>query len=172
MSRGRRNRLIAWTGRAIPFRPHGADARDAARRAVAVLRAGHGLAIAGEGRLSDREGIVRPLEAGVGHIAYLAGVPIVPVGIVGTRWVRYGKRIRVVIGAPLDPGERGGGREAARARTAETHAAIAALIAGATDGPRPGRFGAWLSEAFNDRPWLDTPAGDADRAGGGPLGGA
>ncbi|MFO1540320.1 MAG: lysophospholipid acyltransferase family protein [Chloroflexota bacterium] len=165
MSTGARNRIITWTGRGIPFRPHGADARDAARRSVAVLRAGQGLAIAGEGRLSDAEGVVRPLETGVGHIAQLAGVPVVPVGIVGTRWVRFGKRIRVVIGDPVGTGARGGGRDGARALTEDAHAAIAALIAGATDGPRPGGVGAWRSEAFNDRPWLD--AAPADPAPGG-----
>ena len=37
------------------------------------------------------------------------------------------------------------------------------LIAGATDGPRPGRFGAWLSDAFNDRPWLDDPGWRGNR---------
>ena len=154
MSVGARNRIITWTGRAVPFRPQGADALDAARRAAAVLRAGDALMIAGEGRLSDREGVVRPIEPGVAHFALMAGVPVVPVGIVGTRWVHLGKRIRIVIGTPIDPAGFPRGKAGVTALTDAIHAAVQGLVDGADDGPVPGRFGAWLSDAFNDRPWL------------------
>jgi 1-acyl-sn-glycerol-3-phosphate acyltransferase len=157
MSRGLRNRAITWTGRGIPFKKHGADALDATRRSLVVLRAGGALAIAGEGRLSDHEGDPLPFESGVGHFAVLARVPVVPLSIDGTRWVHLGSRVRLVIGDPIDPGAFGHGRAAAAALGDAAHAAVKVGLAGVTDRPRPGRFGAWLSDLFNDRPWLNEP---------------
>ncbi len=157
MSVGLRNRFITWSGRGVPFKPGGADALDAARRSVAVLRAGEALAVAGEGRLSDHEGRTLPLEPGIAYFAMLAGVPIVPTAIIGTRWVHFGKTIRVRIGQPVDPRGYGPGRAAARAATDAVEAELARLLAGVEDTSPPGRFGAWLSEAFNERSWLDGP---------------
>lgn len=154
---GLRNRLITWTGRGVPFKPRGADVKDATRRAVAVLRAGDCLAIAGEGRLSDREGELLPLETGLAHFAQMARAAMVPTAIIGTRWVWFGKRIRIVIGEPVAHDAYPRGHAGARAMTADVEAALGAMIAGARDGPRPGRVGAWLSDAFNERPWLDDP---------------
>ena len=158
MTLGARNRIIAWTERAVPFRPHGSDALDASRRAAALLRDGQALLIAGEGRLSDREGIVRPIESGVAYFAQLAAVPILPVGIIGTRWVRFGKTIRIRIGEPIDPTAFPRGKAGTAALAAAVRTAMQALVEGAEDGPVPGRFGAWFSEVFNDRPWLDEAA--------------
>ncbi len=155
MAVGARNRIITWTGRGIPFRPHGADALDATRRATAALRAGDAVMIAGEGRLSDHEGVVRPIETGVGHFAQLAGVPVVPVGIIGTRWVHFGKTIRIVIGRPVDPAAFPRGKAGVALLTLAIHDAVQELVDGTDDGPVPGRFGAWLSDLFNDRPWLE-----------------
>ena len=163
MSVGIRNRLITATGRGVPFKPAGADVIDATRRAVTVLRAGDCLAVAGEGRLADREGEVLPLETGLAHFAQMAGAAIVPTAIIGTRWVRFGKHIRVVIGDAVDVRAFPRGHDGARAMTAAVEVELRRLTAGAEDGPRPGRFGAWLSEAFNDRPWLDDPSLDPKR---------
>jgi len=159
MTRGWRNRLITWTGRGVPFKPRGADIKDATRRAVGVLRGGDCIAIAGEGRLSDHEGELLPLETGLAHFAQMSRAAMVPTGVIGTRWVHFGKRIRIVIGEPVAHDAYPRGHEGARAMTAEVHERLQALIAGARDGPVPGRFGAWLSEAFNDRPWLDEEPG-------------
>src|ERR687895_255184 len=92
MAVGRGNRLIVWSGRGVPFKPGGVDLLDTSRRAVGVLAAGGVLAVAGEGRLSDGEGEALPLQEGVAYFAIHAGAPIVPAGIVGTRWVHFGKR--------------------------------------------------------------------------------
>ena len=48
------------------------------------------LAIAGEGRLSDREGAIVPLQEGAAFFALRARVPIVPLAIIGTRWLHSG----------------------------------------------------------------------------------
>jgi len=164
MSVGIRNYLIRQTGRGIPFQPEGADALDATRRSLAVLRAGAVLAVAGEGRLSDHEGVPLPFEPGVGHFAMLAKVPIVPLSIDGTRWVHFGSTVRLVIGEPILPATFGGGRGGAARLSEIARSAVLDGLAGVTDRPPPGRFGAWLSELFNDRPWLDDP-GPADEPG-------
>jgi 1-acyl-sn-glycerol-3-phosphate acyltransferase len=156
MTRGWRNHLITWTGRGVPFKPGGADALDATRRAVAVLRAGEVLAVAGEGRLSDHENMPLPLEPGVGHFAMLARVPIVPVAIIGTRWVHLGKRIALRVGEVVEPSSFGGGRSGAVRIGEAIHAELVRLLEGVVDSDPPGRFGAWLSELYNDRPWLET----------------
>jgi 1-acyl-sn-glycerol-3-phosphate acyltransferase len=157
MSVGLRNRLITWTGRGVPFQPGGADALDTTRRALAVLRAGGALAVAGEGRLSDHEGDPLPFEPGVGHFAQLAKVPVVPLSIDGTRWVHLRSRVRLVIGEPIDPAGFGGGRLAAARISGAARDRVTEGLAGVTDRPRPGPFGAWVSELFNDRSWLDEP---------------
>ncbi len=162
MSVGIRNRLITWTGRGVPFQPGGADALDATRRSLAVLRAGGMLAVAGEGRLSDHEGDPLPFEPGVGHFALLAKVPVVPLSIDGTRWVSFRSHVRLVIGRPIDPADYRGGRAAAGALSAAVRERVVEGLAGVTDRPRPGPLGAWVSEVFNDRPWLDQ----APRKGG------
>jgi 1-acyl-sn-glycerol-3-phosphate acyltransferase len=162
MSVGLRNRLITWTGRGVPFQPGGADALDATRRSLAVLRAGGVLAIAGEGRLSDHEGDPLPFEPGVGHFAQLAKVPVVPLSVDGTRWVSLGSRVRLTIGEPIAPASFGPGRAAAAALSAAVRARVVDGLAGVTDRPRPGPIGAWISEAFNDRPWLDEQPTGSD----------
>jgi 1-acyl-sn-glycerol-3-phosphate acyltransferase len=155
MSVGFRNRLITWTGRGVPFMPGGVDALDATRRSLAVLRAGGMLAIAGEGRLSDHEGDPLPFEPGVGHLAQLARVPVVPLSVDGTRWVSFRSRVRLVIGEPLDPSGFRGGRIAAAALSEAVRERVVEGLAGVTDRPQPGPLGAWISELFNDRPWLE-----------------
>jgi 1-acyl-sn-glycerol-3-phosphate acyltransferase len=151
MSRGWRNHLITWTRRGVPFKPAGADVLDAARRAAAVLRRGDILAVAGEGRLSDREDQVLPIETGVAHFALMAQVPIVPVGIHGTRWVRFRGTVHLRVGAAITQPAGSSGRAAAAELTARTQAALEELLADVRPAKPPGPFGRWLSEAFNDR---------------------
>lgn len=160
MSVGWRNRVIAWTGRGVPFMPAGADVLDATRRATAVLRAGGLLVVAGEGRLSDLESAARPIETGVAHFALMSGATILPTAVIGTRWVHFGATIRLRIGTPIRASGSASGRVAARELTDRIQAQLAELLAGVQESEPPGPFGRWLSEAFNDRPWL---------AGQGPM---
>jgi 1-acyl-sn-glycerol-3-phosphate acyltransferase len=176
MSVGVRNHLITWTGRGVPFQPGGADALDATRRSLAVLRGGGMLAVAGEGRLSDHEGDPLPFEPGVGHFAQLAKVPVVPLSVDGTRWVSFRSHVRLVIGDAVDPRDFRGGRAAAAALSEAVRSRVVEGLAGVADRPSPGGLGAWLSELFNDRSWLDeTPgsgdpgASDGPRDGGGSV---
>ena len=157
MSTGVRNALITWTRRGVPFQPEAQDVIDTTRRAVGVLKTGACLAIAGEGRLSDHEGKILPLETGLAHFAKLAWAPILPVGVVGTRWISFGSRVTLRVGEAVHPGDFGGGKAGAREMTDVVEARLEALLEGVEDRDPPGWFGRTISEAFNDRPWLDQP---------------
>jgi 1-acyl-sn-glycerol-3-phosphate acyltransferase len=170
MRRGVRNRLITWTGRGVPFKPGGADVRDATRRALSVLRSDACLAVAGEGRLSDREGEPLPLETGVAHFAQLARVPVVPTAIVGTRWVHFGCRVRIRVGEPVDAADFERGRDGVARMTRAIEGRLRALLEGVRESEPPGPVGRFISEAFNDRPWLELQATDGDGADGPPDG--
>ncbi|CAN5263316.1 hypothetical protein BH24CHL7_BH24CHL7_13400 [soil metagenome] len=151
---GGRNLLIRWARLGVPFRPSKDDLLDTTRRAVSVFRDGHLLAVAGEGRLSDRDGAIVPLQDGPAFFALRGQVPIVPLAVIGTQWVWFGKRITLRIGAPVGTRGRRADRATVAAVTRETQAALEGLLVGVEPDPPPGRVGRWLSEVFNERPWL------------------
>lgn len=165
---GWRNRVIRWGALGVPFKPSRSDLIDTTRRATGVLREGYILSVAGEGRLSDREGAIVPLQDGPAFFALRAGTPILPLAIIGTRWLRFGKRITMRIGEPLQLAGRRADRPGVASLTAELQAAMEKLLDGVTEDSPPGPFGRWLTDAFNERPWLNPPAADddADRADG------
>ena len=152
---GARNRLIRWARIGVPFKPAKSDLLDTTRRAVGVLKRGFVLAVAGEGRLSDEEGAIVPLEEGPAFFALRGRVPIVPVAIIGTRWLRFGKRVTLRIGDPVPLAGRRADREGVASLTAELQAAMEGLLVGVKGEPPPGPFGRWLTDVFNERPWLD-----------------
>lgn len=94
---------------AFPVERGGAD-RVALKRAETLLKAGQGVVVFPEGRLSEN-GELQPLLPGVAMLALRAGVPVVPVGLCGTNAILpYGQsiprptlaRVSVHFGAPLD----------------------------------------------------------------------
>lgn len=155
MTVGWRNRLIAWGERGVPFKPGKNDLLDATRRAVAVLAEGDILAIAGEGRLSDREGEIASLSHGPAFFALRARVPVVPVGICGSRWLHFGKRVRLRVGRPIPTDGLRADRSTIAFVTGQIEVELRALIADCPDSPPAGPLGRWLSELFNERPWLE-----------------
>ena len=92
---GRRNRLIAWSGVALPYRPDKTDLLGATRRVQAVFDGGGVFAIAGEGRIHAGEATLLPLDEGAAFFAQRARLPIVPVALNGTSWLVFGRRLRV-----------------------------------------------------------------------------
>ena len=50
------------------------------------------------------------LEEGPAYFALRSGVPLVPIAINGTSWLRLGRRIRVVVGDPIQANGRPRGR--------------------------------------------------------------
>ena len=156
---GFRNALIRWSHMAVPFRPSKTDLIDTTRRATSVLKAGYVLALAGEGRLSDRDGEIVPLQDGAAFFALRAGVPVVPMAIIGSHWLRFGKTITMRVGPAVELRGRRPDREGVLSLTQELQAAIERLLVGVKDEPPPGPFGRWMTDVLAERPWLNEPSG-------------
>lgn len=157
MAAGWRNRVIGWSRIAVPFKPSKSDLLDTTRRAMAVLNRGHVLAIAGEGRLSDREGAIAPLQDGAAFLALRARVPVVPLAIIGTRWLHFGKRVILRVGDPIAAEGLRPDRAGVAELTERIQAAMETLLTGVEEDPPPGPFGRWVTDLFNERPWLNEP---------------
>jgi 1-acyl-sn-glycerol-3-phosphate acyltransferase len=151
MRAGGRNRLMHWTGTTIPYKPGKNDLLEATRRVAAVLRSGGVVAIAGEGRIGPVETQLLPLNDGPAFFALRSHVSLVPIAINGTSWLRFGGRVRVRVGAPIEAAGRPD-RATVAATTEALRASLQALIADAPPVEPPGRFGRWLTERFNDWP--------------------
>jgi 1-acyl-sn-glycerol-3-phosphate acyltransferase len=105
-----------------------------------------------------------PLSEGAAYFALRSGVPLVPLAINGTSWVRFGRRVRVRVGEPIVVSGRPT-RETVAALTAQTWTALHGLVEDAPDLPEPGPVGRWLTERFNDWP---EGSREAARAAAGP----
>jgi 1-acyl-sn-glycerol-3-phosphate acyltransferase len=151
MGIGGRNRVMVWTGTAIPYKPKKSDLREAARRVAAALDAGRVVAIAGEGRIHVGERYLLPMSDGAAYFAIRSHVPLVPIAINGTSWLRFGGIVRVRIGEPIAVGGRPTHR-ALRDLTTQVESALKELVADAQDVPVPGHLGRWLTERFNAWP--------------------
>jgi 1-acyl-sn-glycerol-3-phosphate acyltransferase len=157
MTAGGRNRLMTWTGTTVPYKPGKNDLLGATRAVRDVFASGAVLAIAGEGRIHRRESEILPLNEGAAYFALRWGVPLVPVAINGTSWLRFGGRVRVRIGRPVEAEGRPT-REALASVTARTRLALCALVADQPELPEPGRFGRWMTELFNEWPEGSRPS--------------
>ena len=151
MSVGIRNRTMSWTGTAIPFKPGKNDLLDATRRVAAIIDSGGVVAIAGEGRIHVRESELLPLSEGPAYFAMRSGIPLVPIAISGTSWLRFGGRVMVRVGEPIVTGARPS-RAAVIETTAALTAALAAMVADAPDIEPPGTIGTLVTERFNEWP--------------------
>ncbi|HEX2470465.1 MAG TPA: lysophospholipid acyltransferase family protein [Candidatus Limnocylindrales bacterium] len=151
MRAGGRNRLMLWTGSAIPYKPGKNDLLEATRRVGAVIAAGGVVAIAGEGRIGAIEGRLLPLNDGPAYFALRSRVPLVPIAIIGSSWLRFGARVRVRIGEPI-VGEGRPDRAAVAAMTATLTARLQGMLDGAQEPDRSGRLAAWMTDRFNEWP--------------------
>ena len=151
MGVGARNRLMTWTGTAIPYKPAKNDLLGATRHVAAVISTGAVVAIAGEGRIHHGESELLPLSEGAAYLALRSHDPLVPIAITGTSWLRLGGRVQVRVGTPIEAEGRPT-REAVAALTARTWQALHGLVGDAPDLPEPGPVGRWITECFNDWP--------------------
>lgn len=134
--------LLAGTMRALGCVPIDRESRRgsflALKNAAAVVKSGVPLVIFPEGTRS-RSGELAPLKQGPFHLAEMAGVPVVPVGLVGTRnvlpsgsyFMRSGE-VTVRIGEPLRLSGKG---PIARERWREEVAASLAALVGHESRP-------------------------------------
>lgn len=166
MSVGGRNRLMTWSGMAIPFKPGKNDLRDTTRRVQRALDGGWSMGIAGEGRIHRWERELLPLADGTAYFALRAQVPVVPVAINGTSWLGFRRTVRIRIGEPI-PAEGRANAERVAALSARMSEALLALVSDFPDPTPPGPFGRWLTELFNEWPEGGrperAPGTDADR---------
>jgi 1-acyl-sn-glycerol-3-phosphate acyltransferase len=151
MAVGGRNRLMHWTGTTIPYKPGKNDLLEATRHVAAVIDSGGIVAIAGEGRIGPVETELQPLNEGPAYFAMRSHVPLVPIAINGTSWVRFGGRVRVRVGAPIVSDGRPD-RAAIAATTEALRVSLLALLADAPPVAPPGPIGRWLTDRFNDWP--------------------
>jgi 1-acyl-sn-glycerol-3-phosphate acyltransferase len=168
MSTGGRNRLMAWAGFGIPYRPDRTDLVGTTRRVGHVLEQGWVIVIMGEGRIHRGERELTALADGTAYFALRSRVPIVPVAVNGTSWLAFRRGVRVRVGEPLAADEKPT-REAVAALTARTDAALRAMVADFPDPPPPGRLFRRLTELFNDWPEGARPdlgGGDGATASG------
>lgn len=171
MTKGARNRLIAWAGFGIPYRPEKTDLLETTRRVSRVLDRGWIVVIAGEGRIHRGERELLPLADGTAYFALRARVPIVPLAINGTSWLGFRRVVRIRVGEPIVPSGRPT-REAVQALTASTAGALVRMTADFPDPHEPGRLFRRLTELFNDWPEGPRPAlGDGDGATASGAGG-
>ena len=150
LARGAKNRIMWWTGVAVPFKPGKDDLLTSVKRAEAVFAAGASLAIAGEGAIHIHEGDLLPLQEGAAYLAMRAGVPIVPLAISGTSWIGFRRLIRVRVGTAIPTAGARPTHEAIREYTWRTWHALRAMVQHDRDLPVPGLFGRWVTDAFND----------------------
>ena len=151
MRAGGRNRLMLWTGSAIPYKPGKNDLLEATRRVTAVIGKGGVLAIAGEGRIGALEDRLLPLNDGAAYFALRSHVPLVPIAINGTSWLRFGARVRVRIGEPIATEGRPD-RAAVDALTAELATRLGGMLGDAPRPNRTGRIASWMTDRFNEWP--------------------
>ncbi len=151
MRSGGRNRLMHWTGTSIPYKPGKNDLLVATRRVGAVIADGGVVAIAGEGRIGAMEARLLPLNDGPAYFALRSGVPLVPLAINGTSWLRFGGRVRVQVGEPV-VGEGRADRAGVGVMTTALTERLTALLEGAPSPDRRGRVASWLTDRFNDWP--------------------
>jgi 1-acyl-sn-glycerol-3-phosphate acyltransferase len=179
MTRGARNRLMAWAGFGIPYRPEKTDLLPTTRRVGKVLSRGWVVAIAGEGRIHRGEHELTPIADGTAYFAIRSGVPVIPLAINGTSWLAFRRGVRIRVGAPIVP-DRRATHGAIGSLTRRIEAELLAMTADFPEPPPPGRRFRRLTEWFNDwpegaRPMLGEGDGAAyvrsmrgrDAAGGG-----
>jgi 1-acyl-sn-glycerol-3-phosphate acyltransferase len=164
MTKGARNRLMAWAGFGIPYRPEKSDLLPTTRRVAKVLERGWVIAIAGEGRIHRGERELTPIADGPAFFAHRSGVPVIPIAINGTSWLAFRRGVRVRVGEPIPPAERGQ-REAVAAMTRRIEDALLDMTADFPDPAAPGRRFQRLTEWFNEWPEGARPElGEGDGA--------
>ena len=98
-----KNPFLGWLIRQFGTFPvkRGTVDRTAIRRAIRELKAGNPLGIFPEGTRIRRDGLGR-FHSGMASLALMTGTPVVPVAVIGSRWLPHRKGpLAVLIGKPV-----------------------------------------------------------------------
>lgn len=99
-----KNPFLGWLIRQFGTFPvkRGTVDRTAIRQALRELKAGNPLGIFPEGTRIQREGLGR-FHSGMASLALMTGTPVVPVAVIGSRWMPHKKgSLAVLIGKPVE----------------------------------------------------------------------
>ena len=99
-----KNPFLGWLIRQFGTFPvkRGTVDRTAIRQALRELKAGNPLGIFPEGTRNRREGLGR-FHSGMASLALMTGTPVVPVAVIGSRWMPHKKGpLAVLIGKPVE----------------------------------------------------------------------
>lgn len=99
-----KNPFLGWLIRQFGTFPvkRGAVDRTTIRQALRELKAGNPLGIFPEGTRIRREGLGR-FHSGMASLALMTGTPVVPVAVIGSRWMPHKKGpLAVLIGKPVE----------------------------------------------------------------------
>lgn len=99
-----KNPFLGWLIRQFGTFPvkRGTVDRTAIRQALRELKAGNPLGIFPEGTRIWREGLGR-FHSGMASLALMTGTPVVPVAVIGSRWMPHKKGpLAVLIGKPVE----------------------------------------------------------------------
>ena len=99
-----KNPFLGWLIRQFGTFPvkRGTVDRTAIRQALRELKAGNPLGIFPEGTRIRREGLGR-FHSGMASLALMTGTPVVPVAVIGSRWMPHKKGpLAVLIGKPVE----------------------------------------------------------------------
>jgi 1-acyl-sn-glycerol-3-phosphate acyltransferase len=107
------------------------------------LEVGGAVAIFPEGNYGPAEGELMPFKKGFAHFAIKAKVPVLPVALSGTKDLWFRKRIRVIIGEPIQTA----GHDA-DTLTASAFEKVKALMPAYHDQPGPKWFRKQLTNLF------------------------
>ncbi len=164
MTKGARNRLMAWAGFGIPYRPEKTDLLPTTRRVAKVLARGWVIVIAGEGRIHRGEHELTPLADGPAFFAIRSQVPVIPLAVNGTSWLAFRRGVRIRVGEPIHPPGRSS-HGAVAVLTAQLEATLLEMTADFPEPEPSGRAFRRLTEWFNDWPEGARPAlGEGDGA--------
>lgn len=122
----------------------------ALRASEDVLKRGGSLLIFPEGgTLSAQEGSLLELQHGAAHLSQVSKVPILPIGITGTKELWLRRTLTVRVGKPIQPSEFDGDmRSRMHSMTSRLSSEISALLPGDHARPRFKPLNRWLTKMF------------------------
>jgi 1-acyl-sn-glycerol-3-phosphate acyltransferase len=120
--------------------------RQALRISEEILERGGSLLIFPEGKLGEQEGDIAELQQGAAHISVAANMPLLPVGLTGTRELWLRRKLIMRIGKPISPDDFTGDlRTRLRDMTSTLDGQMRALLPGDIKHPRIKLLRKWLT---------------------------